>query len=96
MEKKSSSKKSSSKGKKKSSHRVHKMHISRTDNDKYLAEHEFEAPEMGMAPKGETHSLNTVDELADHVKEHMGAPEEEAAAAPAAPAAEPGPAAGAM
>jgi hypothetical protein len=70
-----SKKKKPKKKAKKSGHKVHKMHISRTANDKYTAEHEFEPGTDGVTPPPETHGLENIDELKDHVGEHM-APEE--------------------
>jgi Cu/Zn superoxide dismutase len=56
------------KGKKKS---VHKMHIRRTHNGKFLVDHEFKN-EPGEEPmENETHALNP-EELGDHVDQHMG------------------------
>lgn len=82
--KKASSKKSSSKkgGKK----HVHKMHITRTDNGKFLVNHEFQGgPEGELPPEGETHAINPED-LAQHVTDNMGVPPAGGAPAGGAPA----------
>jgi hypothetical protein len=74
--KKKEGKKSESKGGKK---RVHRMHISRTANGKYLVEHEFKHDPLEPGPylENEQHAVEP-DELAQHVQEHMGgAPEPE-------------------
>lgn len=86
-DKKKKSKKKKSK-KKKHSSKVHKMHLSRTANDKYTAEHEFEPDASGVAPPSETHGLENIDELKDHVAEHMAPQEneEQANQTPAEPA----------
>ena len=75
--KKSSSKKGSKK-------HVHKMHISRTDNNKFMVEHEF-APSEGPepSPQSEMHAVEPED-LAQHVTDHMGVGGE--GGAPAGPA----------
>jgi hypothetical protein len=78
--------------KSKSKHSVHRMHISRTDNGKFLVDHEFKGgPDQPSIP-GESHALNP-EELAAHVADHFGVgeggPGLPAGPAPAAPA--PGP-----
>jgi hypothetical protein len=50
---------------------VHKMHISRTDNGKFLVDHEFKnGPDEPTIP-GQSHALNP-EELAGHVAENFG------------------------
>jgi len=50
---------------------VHKMHISRTDNGKFLVDHEFKnGPDEPTIP-GQSHALNP-EELASHVAENFG------------------------
>jgi hypothetical protein len=58
---------------------VHKMHIRRTANGGYIAEHEFKG-EPGEPPiENEEHHIPDLDTLQAHVGEHMAFPREEEA-----------------
>jgi hypothetical protein len=99
---KSKSKSKASGGKKKP---VHRMHISKTDNGKFLVDHEFKGGPGEPVQPNESHAIEPQD-LAAHVADHFGvgdggpgasaAPDAGApAGVPAAPAAGPvGPGAG--
>ena len=52
---------------------VHRMHISRTDNGKFLVDHEFKGSgEPGeVPPENEQHAVEPQD-LAQHVTDNMG------------------------
>jgi len=80
--------------KSKSKHPVHRMHISRTDNGKFLVDHEFKGGPDEPAIPGESHALDA-EELAGHVADHFGVgaggPGLPAGPVPEAPAPAPGP-----
>ena len=54
---------------------THGMHISRTDNKKYLVRHELRDKQGNPPTDGQraeaTHSLNSPEELLAHVQQHM-------------------------
>jgi hypothetical protein len=50
---------------------VHKMHISKTNNGKFLVDHEFKSGEGEPTIPGETHALGP-EELSGHVADHFG------------------------
>lgn len=73
-------------------HKVHRMHIRRSANGGYIAEHMGEPSEDGMMPPTEEHTLPDISALQQHVGDNMGDQPAAAAAAPApaaAPAAPP-------
>lgn len=52
------------------------IHIKKTANGKFLAKHVFDkGGGDGMPQPDETHALNDIDELKDHIGEHMGGEE---------------------
>lgn len=79
------------KAKKKGGKRVKEMHVRRGASGGYIAKHDFERPTDAMAqmPESEEHILPDMNALHDHMDEHMGEEQQEAAggAEPAAPAA---------
>jgi hypothetical protein len=99
-EKKPSKKKSDGK---KSKHKIHVMHIRHADNGGWIAQHDFEPPELGSmesapkpAPKPEDHIVPPgIENLQAHVGDHMSQEPEPEPQAPAAPPSSPaGPMAG--
>jgi hypothetical protein len=76
----------------KGKHPVHRMHISKTDNGKFLVDHEFKGGPGEATLPNESHAIEPGD-LASHVADHFGVgaegPGAPMAPAPAAPA--PGP-----
>jgi hypothetical protein len=75
-------------GKKDGKKQVHRMHISKTDNGKFLVEHEFKPGEDGSVIPNERHALNP-EELQGHLQDNMELPPEEMMGAAGAPAAAP-------
>jgi len=77
--------KSRSKGKGKSGKRaVHKLHIRHSKNGGYIAEHEF-----NDGSPSEEHTIGDLDELKQHIDDHMAQGPEESQP-PALPGAMPG------
>jgi len=76
---------------KKKSRKVHRMEIKRAANGGYIATHHFkqEPGEVGPAPESEDNALSDMNQLHDHLDEHMG-PEDEAAEGPQPPEEEAG------
>lgn len=58
---------------------AHEMSLSRTDNGSYIARHELRDKHGNPPNDGQRSSkiyaLNSTDELAQHVQQHMAAPE---------------------
>lgn len=89
-----SKKESGSKSKSKSG-KVHRMHIRRSANGGFIAEHHFKAEKGKEADvqEPEEHQVSDIDQLKQHLEEHMG---DQEAAPQAAPAGPPAPAAAPM
>lgn len=61
---------------KSSKHKVHKMHIHRAADNRYIVEHEMAPGNDGeMPPPQEPHAMNGMDELLSHVQQNMGSGE---------------------
>jgi hypothetical protein len=75
--------KKKSKGKKKS---VKEMHIRHAANGGYIVKHDLEKDSGGMPQEAEEHQVGDMNELQDHVADHMAEQPQAAQAQPAAAA----------
>jgi len=84
------------KSKKKGGKRVKEMHVRRGASGGYIAKHDFERPTDASQPmpESEEHILPDMEALHDHMDEHMGEEQQEAAGGgePQAPASQGAPA----
>lgn len=74
--KKSGKKKSDKKGKK-----AHRIHIRKAANGGFIAENHYKAEAGGQMPEMEEHSIPDLDQLHQHIDEHMSPDEEQEEAA---------------
>lgn len=95
--KKPAKKSKSKKSHKKSHKKVKEMHIRHAANGGYIVKHDFaNKPGDAEMAEPEEHQVGDLDQLHDHLDEHMQQPgEEEAQAPPAPPAGGAGPGGGA-
>jgi hypothetical protein len=76
----------------KKKHKIKTMHLSPTDNNAILSQHDYAPDEDGNTPPSTTHALGDMDQLKDHLDEHLGSQmgaESGGEPAPAAPEAAP-------
>lgn len=85
----SSKKKSSKKKKKSSGKKIHSMRVRHTSNGRYSVDH-FDTPEAESANMpSETHGINDMDELQEHMAQNMQPQEQGEEQAEAQPQAKP-------
>ncbi len=68
--------------------KIRSIRLEKTSNGKFLAHHQFEPDANGVTEPDQTHALNDMDELHDHLDDHLSGPEEpeEPQGAPSQPA----------
>jgi hypothetical protein len=86
--------KSKSKKGKSKKHKIRAIHISPTDNDAFVAQHDYQPDEEGNTPPSTTHALGDVDQLQQHLADHLGGGAPAGGGEPAPAEAAPAPAAG--
>ena len=64
--------KSKSKKSKSKKHKIRTLHISPTDNDAFVAQHDYHPDEEGNTPPSTTHALGDLDQLKAHLDDHLG------------------------
>jgi hypothetical protein len=56
----------------KKKHHIRTIHISPTDNDAFVVQHDYQPDEDGNTPPSTTHALGDIDQLQDHIQDHLG------------------------